>query len=87
MATKSIPGSSFQTESQKAEMNYEPDRTAGLLLIEAAIRSLRRQGVTTAADLARALNDQGVTTPKGERWHAMLVQRLLAMGTTERRLP
>ena len=43
-------------------MNEEADRPTGLLLIEAAIRSLRRQGVTTAADLARALNDQGITT-------------------------
>jgi hypothetical protein len=68
-------------------MSNQPYRPTALLLIEAAIRSLRRQGVTTSADLARALNDQGVTTPKGERWHAMLVQRLLAMGTTERRLP
>jgi len=67
-------------------MNEEPDRPTGLLPIEAAIRSLRRQGVTTAADLARALNDQGITTQNGERWHAMLVQRLLAMGTTKRTL-
>lgn len=68
-------------------MNDEPERPIALLLIEDAIRSLRRQGVTTAADLARALNDQGVITPKGERWHAMLVQRLLAMGTAQRTLP
>ena len=68
-------------------MNDEPDRPSGLLLIEAAIRSLRRQGVTTAAGLARALNDQGIATQNGERWHAMPVQRLLAMGTTKRRLP
>jgi hypothetical protein len=54
----------LQVPGQEAEMNDEPDRPTGLLLIEAAIRSLRRQGVTTAAGLARALNDQGITTTK-----------------------
>jgi hypothetical protein len=48
----------------------------------ATIQRLRQQGITTAADIARALNDQGVTTPKGDRWHAMQVQRIVTMGTT-----
>ena len=68
-------------------MSNQPDRPTASWLIEAAIRSLRRQGVTTSADLARALNDQGVTTPEGEQWHSVLVQQLLAMGTRERRRP
>jgi hypothetical protein len=48
----------------------------------ATIQRLRRQGITTAADIARALNDQGIATPRGDRWHAMQVQRVIAMGTT-----
>jgi hypothetical protein len=48
----------------------------------ATIQGLRRQGITTAADIARALNDRGIATPKGDRWHAMLVQRIVTMGTT-----
>ena len=54
-------------------MSNQPDRPTASWLIEAAIRSLRRQGVVTSADIARALNDQGVTTPEGEQWHAVLV--------------
>ena len=43
-----------------------PRGPAAFALIE-AIHALHQQGITTAADIARALNDQGVTTPKGER--------------------
>ena len=65
-------------------MNDEnPVGPAALVLIEAAIHALRQQGITTAADIVRAPNDQGVTTPKGERWHAMQVQRFLLTGTTK----
>jgi hypothetical protein len=48
----------------------------------AVIQGLRRQGITTAADIARALNEQGIATPRGDRWHAMQVQRIITMGTT-----
>jgi hypothetical protein len=65
-------------------MNDEnPGGPAALVLIEAAIHALRQQGITTAADIARALNDQGLTTPNGQRWHAMQVQRFLLTGTTK----
>jgi hypothetical protein len=46
----------------------------------ATIQALRQRGITTAADIARALNDQSVSSPKGNRWHAMLVQRIIAHG-------
>jgi Recombinase len=59
-----------------------PRGPAAFALIE-AIHALHQQGITTAADIARALNDQGVTTPKGERWHARQVQRFLFTGTTK----
>jgi Recombinase len=48
----------------------------------ATIQGLRRQGITTAADIARALNNQGIATPMGDRWHAMQVQRIITMGPT-----
>jgi hypothetical protein len=51
-----------------------PDKSVWLMRDEATmatIEGLRRQGVTTAADIARALNDQGTATPKGDRWHAI----------------
>jgi hypothetical protein len=62
-----------------------PERAAWLMRDEAtmaAIQGLRRQGITTAADIARALNERGIATPKGDRWYAMQVQRIIAMGTT-----
>ena len=64
----------------------KPDQPVWLMRDKAtmaAIQALRQQGITTAADIARALNDQGITTPKGDRWHAMQVQRILTMGTTK----
>ena len=63
----------------------KPDEPAWLMRDKAtmaAIQGLRQQGITTAADIARALNDRGIATPKGDRWHAMQVQRVIAMGTT-----
>ena len=59
-----------------------PRGPSAFALIE-AIHALHQRGVTTAADIARALNEQGVTTPKGERWHARQVQRFLFTGTTK----
>ena len=47
----------------------KPDKTAWLMRDKATmatIQGLRRQGITTAADIARALNDQGIATPKQE---------------------
>ena len=42
----------------------EPDKPVWLMrdkAIMATIQQLRRQGITTVADIARALNDQGIT--------------------------
>ena len=64
----------------------KPDQPVWLMRDKAtmaAIQGLRQQGITIAADIARALNDQGITPPKGDRWHAMQVQRILTMGTTK----
>jgi hypothetical protein len=63
----------------------KPDKPVWLMRDKttmATIQGLRRQGITTAADIARALNDQGIATPKGDRWHAMQVQRIITMGPT-----
>jgi len=63
----------------------KPERAAWLMRDKAtmaAIQGLRRQGITTAADIARALNERGIATPKGDKWYAMQVQRIIAMGTT-----
>jgi hypothetical protein len=68
-------------------MNDEnPGGPAAFVLIEAAIHALRQQGITTAADIARGLNDQGLATPNGERWYARQAQRFLFSGMTKRKL-
>ncbi len=41
------------------------------------IESIRQQGTTTAYGIARALNDQGITTPRGGQWQAVQVQRVI----------
>ena len=85
------PGPSETAERVTVQMNHSRPGTPTAMEVDAAaieaIQVLRRQGFTTAADLARALNERGVTMSKGERWHAMQVQRLLANGTTERIRP
>ena len=42
-----------------------------------AIRELEAEGITTAYGIARALNDQGITTPRGGQWQAVQVQRVI----------
>ena len=46
------------------------------------INALRQQGITSAYGLAEALNEQGITTPRGCRWHAIQVQWIIATGMT-----
>jgi DNA invertase Pin-like site-specific DNA recombinase len=41
------------------------------------IEDLRASGVTSARQLAKALNDRGILTPRGGRWHTASVQRVL----------
>ena len=42
------------------------------------IRGLQASGIITLTGLAGALNDRGIQTPQGRRWHPMTVKR--AMG-------
>jgi hypothetical protein len=65
----------------------KPEKPAAVILIEAAIGALRQRGITSAYGIAKALNEQGITTPRGCQWHAIQVQRIMANGTTERARP
>ena len=47
----------------------------------ATIEALRRQGITTAAGIAKALNERGITTPSGSQWYARQVQRAITSST------
>jgi DNA invertase Pin-like site-specific DNA recombinase len=43
-----------------------------------SIEGIQQQGITSASGIARALNDQGILTPRGGQWQAVQVQRLVA---------
>ena len=47
----------------------------------ATIEALRQQGITTAAGIAKALNEKGITTPSGSQWYARQVQRAITSST------
>jgi DNA invertase Pin-like site-specific DNA recombinase len=44
----------------------------------ATIEDLKASGITSARQLAKALNERGILTPRGGRWHTASVQRVLA---------
>ena len=45
------------------------------------IEALRQQGITTAAGIAKALNEREITTPSGGQWYARQVQRAITSST------
>jgi DNA invertase Pin-like site-specific DNA recombinase len=45
---------------------------------EETINELRSEGVKTAYGLAKALNERGIPSPRGRRWQAVSVERVLA---------
>lgn len=47
-------------------------------LVMGAVLRLRREGVTSLAGLAKALNERGVKTARGGDWYATTVRNLLA---------
>jgi hypothetical protein len=40
------------------------------------LRELEAAGITSLADIAAALNDRGIPTPRGGRWKSMQVWRV-----------
>jgi DNA invertase Pin-like site-specific DNA recombinase len=47
-----------------------------LKMVRPMIEGLRASGITTLSGLADALNERGIQTPQGRRWHAMTVKRM-----------
>jgi DNA invertase Pin-like site-specific DNA recombinase len=66
-------GRRVEGEGRDARLVADP---AAAAVVE-AIRQLRRSGETLRA-IAGRLNEEGVTSPRGGRWHATSVQRVLA---------
>jgi hypothetical protein len=42
------------------------------------VDELRAEGITTLVGIAAALNERGMQTPRGAKWHASSVRNLLA---------
>lgn len=62
-------------EVGRAVSGQRADRRAADL--HTTILLLMKQGVTSASGIARKLNEVGVPTPRGGRWQAVQVQRVL----------
>ncbi len=45
--------------------------------LQPVIEEIQEQGVTGLRAIARALNERGVVTPRGGKWHPTGVARLL----------
>ena len=41
------------------------------------IAAIRAEGIVSATGIAKALNERGIPTPRGGKWQAVQVQRLL----------
>ncbi|MGB3448739.1 MAG: recombinase family protein [Xanthobacteraceae bacterium] len=46
--------------------------------LEPVIRRLRDEGASSLRDIADGLNNAGIPTPRGGRWQAVQVSRVLA---------
>ena len=61
-----------------AEVKTAEARKVALQVLPAITRIQQRQGITSASGIAKALNDQGITTPRGGQWQAVQVQRIIS---------
>ena len=59
-----------------AALRIKADRHASEL--RPVLDELRAEGITTMEGMAAALNERGMQTPRGARWHASSVRNLLA---------
>jgi DNA invertase Pin-like site-specific DNA recombinase len=83
LAQRKLLGTKLGNPSNTAEaaargrlvQSAEADRLAAAVL--PIIETLRAQGATTLVKLAAGLNERGVRTPRGARWHVSSVRNLL----------
>lgn len=64
---------SIEAAREAREANTEKQRK----LVAPIINGLRSSGITTLTGLAEALNQRGIQTPHGRRWHPMTVKRIV----------
>jgi DNA invertase Pin-like site-specific DNA recombinase len=63
----------------KAAKERTAKATQGALAVLPAIQRIQQQqGISSASGIAKALNEQGIATPRGGRWQGVQVQRVLS---------
>lgn len=62
---------SLVARREKAKANAQP--------VLAEIGRIQAEGTTSANGIARVLNERGITTPRGGKWQAIQVQKLLIL--------
>jgi DNA invertase Pin-like site-specific DNA recombinase len=83
LAQRKAQGAQLGNRSNAAEaaargrmvQSAEADRLAGAVL--PVIETLRAQGATTLSNIAAGLNERGVRTARGARWHVSSVRNLV----------
>jgi DNA invertase Pin-like site-specific DNA recombinase len=81
LAQRMAQGAQLGNRSNAADAAaLEADRLAAAVL--PIVETLRAQGATTLAQLAAGLNERGVRTARGARWHVSSVRNLVARGAT-----
>lgn len=68
-----VPGAG-QEVATRARTERAQARAADIIPV---IQGLQEQGTTSLAAIARALNEQGITTARGGKWQAVQVKRVL----------
>jgi adenine/guanine phosphoribosyltransferase-like PRPP-binding protein len=64
-----------RARSIKIRQDKAAQRAADLAPI---IRTIQASGITSAAGIAKALNDKGIPTVRGGSWQAVQVRRVLS---------
>ncbi len=67
-------GNNGPQRSAAARADSANRRAADILPV---IQSIQADGITSAAGIAKALNERGIPTPRGGQWQAVQVQRAL----------
>ena len=64
---------SIEAAREARDANVEKKRK----LVLPIIKGLQLSGISTLTGLADALNERGIQTPQGRRWHPMTVKRVV----------
>ena len=67
----------WQDSIEAAREARQANEAKQLKLVLPIIKGLQASGVSSLTGLAQALNERGIQTPQGRRWHPMTVKRII----------